>query len=137
MSKSKGVGISAKMEMEVLGKSIEFVACVAEIGNSGIGPYEYWGAKGVDKGRDYVENFAVAEIKAGEGVRTLSGEEIKDIEHFLLTDDEAIKRIEEELNEALANCDPEDDGDVAYDQSVDDAITGDRPDPPELDESEG
>jgi len=29
------------------------------IGNNGIGPYEFWGAKGFDKGQDYVEEFVI------------------------------------------------------------------------------
>ena len=36
---------------------IEFEVCNFDIGNSGIGAYEYCGCKGYDKGYDYVEGY--------------------------------------------------------------------------------
>ncbi len=42
---------------------IEFEATDIEVGNDGIGGYECWGYRGYDKGRDYVEDFKVEDLK--------------------------------------------------------------------------
>lgn len=33
------------------------------VGNDGIGPYEYWGCKGYDKGTDYIEDITITGIE--------------------------------------------------------------------------
>lgn len=33
------------------------------VGNDGIGPYEYWGCKGYDKGTDYIEDVTITGIE--------------------------------------------------------------------------
>ncbi len=36
---------------------------VTKVGNDGIGPYEFWGARGFDKGSNYVEEFEIENIE--------------------------------------------------------------------------
>lgn len=109
---TKGIGISVSFEMNVLGKDVTFIACITELSKS--------------REVDAVEDFAVAEIKAAEGERTLGAEDIKAIEHFLLEDMIMDVIISERLNDALANNG--DDGhleDEAYHRAVDDKLTRD------------
>jgi len=47
---------------------------IGSIGNDGIGSYEFWGARGFDKGHDYVEDFTVEGVtvfqpKTSKGVK--------------------------------------------------------------------
>ncbi len=42
---------------------IEFDATDIEVGNNGIGGYECWGYRGYDRGRDYVEDFKIENLK--------------------------------------------------------------------------
>lgn len=110
MSRTKGVGIVVPMEMEVLGKNVKFNACITELSQS--------------REVDAVDNFAVAEIQAVDGERTLSAEDIKAIEHFLLEDMKMDAIISERLNDALANNgDDSTVDDEKYHRMVDDALT--------------
>ena len=36
---------------------------VTKVGNNGIGPYEFWGSRGFDKGSNFVEGFEIEDIE--------------------------------------------------------------------------
>jgi len=57
--------IDIKTEMLIRDREyeIEFDATNIEVGNDGIGGYECWGYRGYDKGRDYVEDFKIANLQ--------------------------------------------------------------------------
>jgi hypothetical protein len=42
---------------------VEFEVSKIEIGNDGIGSYEFWGQKGFDRGTDFVEEFKVENLQ--------------------------------------------------------------------------
>lgn len=65
--------INREYTIKGIAVQVEFEAEVGSIGNSGIGSYEFWGAKGFDAGYDYVEDFTV------EGVVVYSDRLKKDV----------------------------------------------------------
>ena len=52
----------AYITLTIDGDEYDIHARATSISNSGIGPYEFWGAKCYDKGRDYVEDYEIDEI---------------------------------------------------------------------------
>ena len=40
---------------------------ITRIENDGIGPYEFWGAKGYDKGQNYIDDFDIENVKMDSG----------------------------------------------------------------------
>ena len=53
-----------KEEMELKGciLTVQFEVTDYSIANSGIGAYEFWGAKGYDRGVDFVEEFVIGDV---------------------------------------------------------------------------
>jgi hypothetical protein len=56
--------ISTTIEIDETDYAIEFDVENIEVGNDGIGPYEFWGQRGVDRGHDFVEEFDIVNLKA-------------------------------------------------------------------------
>ena len=52
------------IELIVDGRKVnaEVEAEITSWGNDGIGPYEFWGARGYDHGRDYVDEFEITDL---------------------------------------------------------------------------
>ena len=79
--------------------------------NSGIGPYEYWGARCYDKGIDYVADFRIRQV------RDAHGEPFPDAENKALIaeiekDDAMIEYILNDLGERLHDMTDGYDGDT-------------------------
>ena len=53
------VHVKHELELDGVDYVIEFDADKIGVGNDGIGAYEFWGAKGIDRGTDYVEEFEI------------------------------------------------------------------------------
>lgn len=90
-------------EFEILGHYVDFEVEVREISNDGIGSYEFWGAKGFDKGNDYVEDYAVVNVRPSAG-EALSDEMFAEILKVLFgssTNTEANEAAGNEIQEAL------------------------------------
>lgn len=89
---------------------------VTSVGNDGIGSYEFWGARGYDKGSNYVEEFDISDIDIP-GLE-LSAEDEARIINELRNDEAFASRVREEVDvDALA----EDERDVEpdYDYPID------------------
>jgi hypothetical protein len=55
-----------ELEIGGLFVRVTFEVWNPSIGNDGIGSYEFWGAKGFDRGNDYLEEFEVRNVKVYE-----------------------------------------------------------------------
>jgi len=66
-------------------------------GNNGIGAYEYWGAKGFDKGTDYIEEFEVEEAFDPDTEEKFPDEVRKAIEYVLQDDIDFLTKLEDEF----------------------------------------
>ena len=55
--------LEVSTDVEINGElyNVSFWATEIGIGNDGIGGYEFWGYRGIDRGRDYVEEFTINE----------------------------------------------------------------------------
>lgn len=97
------------LEVTCGGIDWQVMAIATSIGNSGIGPYEFWGSPGFDKGRDYVEDYEIlGAIREG-----ADGDEVDDVPAFEAAlavemagpggnpTDEAIRQA---LDEAMGEC---------------------------------
>jgi hypothetical protein len=73
-----------------------------EIGNDGIGPYEYWGAKCYDFGHDFVEDFRIRRVLDAFGV-PLAKDENDRIIKAVGDDDTIIEGILTDLTERLGD----------------------------------
>jgi len=63
--------------------------------NDGIGEYEYWGSKEFDKGRDYIEDFSIVNLKINN--KLISDLNIiKDIYEILRNDKKFFELLEKE-----------------------------------------
>jgi hypothetical protein len=82
---------------------IKCKARVTSIGNSGIGAYEYWGAKGYDKGVDYIEEYEVEDIESTDEDIILSPRGLEYVRSQLEEEEKHIDAIIEQLGEAYAD----------------------------------
>jgi hypothetical protein len=57
------IGLEVRVAFTIIGiGDVEAKAQITSTANDGIGSYEYWGCKGFDRGRDYVEEFELSDI---------------------------------------------------------------------------
>lgn len=102
------------LEVTCGGIDWQVMAIATSIGNSGIGPYEFWGSPGFDKGRDYVEDYEIL----GAIREDADGDEIDDVPGFesalavelvgsLEGPGHADDAIRQALDEAMGECDCE------------------------------
>lgn len=103
--KAPSGSIHVEFSTEYRGRDITISATVDgfTIGNDGIGAYEYWGAKGFDAGRDYLEEFnfeklAVFSERRKEYVKP-SPRLHEKLKEYLYEDEKFVTKIEEELYE--------------------------------------
>lgn len=69
-----------------------------QIGNNGIGAYEYCGRKGFDKGKDFVESFTVESISVRQkDPIDIKGELFSIIKESIFSDESLPERIMEEM----------------------------------------
>lgn len=68
--------------VKVNGKGYEVDLSIENVEYDGIGPYEYWGAKGFDKGQPYVEEWEAVDSRTEDG-QPLSDEEKKIVLDFV------------------------------------------------------
>ncbi len=62
-------------------------------GNDGIGAYEYWGAKGFDRGTDYIEEFAVERAFELDTAKEYSNRFREAIQYVLQDDHEFLDKL--------------------------------------------
>lgn len=86
-----------QIELTIKGKEflIEFDYYDVKIENDGIGEYEFWGQKCIDKGQSYVDDFKVSSIEI-EG-RKPSERLFNLIETMIKDDEEIYERIENDV----------------------------------------
>jgi len=75
------------------------------IGNDGIGAYEYWGARGFDKGHDYIEDFSIEDVTIPE--RPLTPEEEKAVILQLRQNKHFNRHVEETISIEPEEPDPD------------------------------
>lgn len=83
-------GITGKIVLEDESFDVTFDAVDCFISNDGIGAYEYFGYKGNDRGRDFVEDFGIEKLV----VRSEEGNEVTDPDIIQKVRD-AVERSEE------------------------------------------
>ena len=101
-------------EMEISVKGVDLMAYFGignvGIGSTGIGHYEFWGAKGYDKGVSYVEEFDVEDLVVWSDRRKDYVKPSKRLAEKLLDniyDDETLK--EELMKEVSSYAEPDED----------------------------
>jgi hypothetical protein len=75
---------------------------ILSIGNTGIGPYDYWGQRGYDRGCDYVEDFRITLIRDAHGDQ-LPKDENDRLALEIEGDDAMIEYIQNDLDERLSD----------------------------------
>ena len=71
---------------------------ITSIGNNGIGPYEYWGAKCYDHGIDYAEDWEIRRIMDADG-QPVPDEEAAPIIDKMYDDVSLVEEIQAKLDE--------------------------------------
>lgn len=56
------MAIESTVEVDEVEYWISFYPNITHIGNDGIGGYEFWGQKGNDGGRDFVEEYEIIDL---------------------------------------------------------------------------
>ena len=87
---------------------------ILSIGETGIGPYEYWGAKCYDHGHDEIDEWAITQIMDEAGNPLPKAENTALIKEMEL-DDKFMDSVDEMLQEKLADL-----LDDSYDEREDD-----------------
>ncbi len=94
------------MAVVVDGVEYEIDAKATELDNSGIGAYEYFGAKGFDAGSDYVSDFEIEEVWRTDGV-DMTPQEAAMVQAKIDTDEDCAEKILNALDEQLERDYPE------------------------------
>ena len=71
---------------------------ITRIGNNGIGPYEYWGAKCYDHGVDYAEDWDIKRVMDADG-QPVPDEEAAPIIDQMYDDVSLVEDIQSKLDE--------------------------------------
>ena len=101
-SRAAEFSVSLEFEEEILGEIVTFTATSTSITNSGIGPYEFWGRKCFDAGRDYVEEWKASDLIDADGQR-IKGKRAANLLAALYENSDADERICEALSEYLSD----------------------------------
>jgi len=93
---------------------------IVSVNSTGVGPYEYWGAKHNDKGTNYVEDWEITDVKLDSNDQVLTLEQKKNIIQVLDRNEEFKNQVEEEmdLDQAYQNS-VDEYGDFKYDEMKD------------------
>ena len=85
--------------LEVDGVPYELVVQIriTNIANDGIGNYEFWGARGFDRGRDYIEDFEIEDVEDISG-RVLTPEEKEKLINYLDRDEAFTGKVQESVS---------------------------------------
>jgi len=75
---------------------------ILSIGETGIGPYEFWGAKGYDHGNDVIDEWAITQVMDEAG-NPLPKAENKALIKEMELDDKFMDSVDEMLQEKLAD----------------------------------
>jgi hypothetical protein len=87
---------------------------ILSIGETGIGPYEFWGAKGYDHGRDEIDEWAITQVMDENG-NPLPKAENKALIKEMELDDKFMDMVDEMLQDGLGDL-----VDDSYDEREDD-----------------
>ncbi|CAK0779130.1 putative Phage protein [Azospirillaceae bacterium] len=84
---------------------VEYEAGPDDFENSGIGPYEYWGARCFDSGHDYVASFKITDVSEyveGDSgtLNFLPDKDAEPVRKLIYDDDNLVESILTELTEA-------------------------------------
>jgi hypothetical protein len=91
---------------------------VTNIGNNGIGSYEFWGTKGFDRGNDYVEDFEIESVKLNNPQRDIvfTEEEEQQAKSILNASDAFAELVQEKLSPEVIESYYDDEADYRYDE---------------------
>jgi hypothetical protein len=98
--KSSLPGFKSEFFEYIDGVLYNFKAAATGIGNDGIGPYEFWGSRGFDAGRDYVEDYEISELTRDDG-KALTKKKAKYIKNRIYLDGPLNDKILEQLEQDL------------------------------------
>lgn len=92
------VKVNTTIDIDGIEYDVSFYATKIDIGNDGIGGYEFWGSKGFDRGHDYIEDFTIVNMKVRDeagNLLELGKDVLYKIERLIEQDDTVYEKIGE------------------------------------------
>jgi len=112
--RKKGYATHTTIDAVWKGEDVVLDIDILSIGETGIGPYEFWGAKGYDHGNDVIDEWAITQVMDEAG-NPLPKDANKALIKEMELDDKFMDSVDEMLQDKLADL-----VDDRYDEKEDD-----------------